>query len=62
MIGERAAIHEAATMQEAVALASELAEAGDLVLLSPACASFDMYENFSARGDDFCRCVEALAA
>ncbi len=54
--------HTAATMAEAVKLAAGLAEAGDLVLLSPACASFDMYQNFSARGDDFSRCVEALAA
>ena len=52
----------AASMAEAVALAAELAEPGDLVLLSPACASFDMYDNFSARGEDFGRCVEALAA
>lgn len=52
----------AASMVEAVALAAELAEPGDLVLLSPACASFDMYDNFSARGEDFGRCVEALAA
>jgi UDP-N-acetylmuramoylalanine--D-glutamate ligase len=61
-LGDRASCHTARTMSEAVALAAELAEAGDLVLLSPACASFDMYENFSARGDDFSRCVEVLAA
>ena len=57
-----AAIHRADDMSEAVALAADLASSGDLVLLSPACASFDMYENFSARGRDFSRAVEALAA
>ena len=61
-LGAEAALHSAASMSEAVALAAELAAPGDLVLLSPACASFDMYENFSARGEDFSRCVEALAA
>ena len=54
--------HDAASMAEAVRLAAGLAGPGDLVLLSPACASFDMYANFSARGDDFSQCVEALAA
>ncbi len=54
--------HEAQNMQDAVGLASQLARPGDLVLLSPACASFDMYANFGARGDDFSQCVEALAA
>jgi len=49
-------------MAAAVSLAAELAEPGDLVLLSPACASLDMYVNFAARGDDFTRSVEALAA
>ena len=52
----------AASMADAVEMAATLAEPGDLVLLSPACASFDMYENFSARGADFSRFVEALAA
>ena len=61
-LGERVPQHAAATMAEAVQLAAGLAAPGDLVLLSPACASFDMYDNFSARGEDFSRCVEALAA
>ena len=38
----------------------ELAEPGDTVLLSPACASFDWYSGYAARGDDFAREVAAL--
>jgi len=42
--------------------AAELATPGDVVLLSPACASFDWYDGYAARGDDFRREVEALLA
>lgn len=48
------------SMQQAVVKASEQAEAGDVVLLSPACASFDMYRDYQQRGDDFVSCVRAL--
>ena len=41
------------SMQEAVQKAIELAKKGDTVLLSPACASFDMYANYGERGNDF---------
>jgi UDP-N-acetylmuramoylalanine--D-glutamate ligase len=41
------------TMEQAVARAAELAQPGDHVLLSPACASFDMFRNFAERGDVF---------
>ncbi|MCG9697771.1 UDP-N-acetylmuramoyl-L-alanine--D-glutamate ligase [Shewanella sp. Isolate11] len=50
------------TMAEAVQQAVALAHEGDLVLLSPACASLDMYSNFMARGDDFRAQVAALDA
>lgn len=48
-------------MEQAVALAAKQAISGDLVLLSPACASFDMYTGFEARGHHFVDLVEALA-
>lgn len=47
-------------MREAVQRASEVAQRGDCVLLAPACASFDMYDKFEARGDDFMRRVAEL--
>jgi UDP-N-acetylmuramoylalanine--D-glutamate ligase len=43
-----------------VARAAALARPGDTVLLSPACASFDWYPSYAARGDDFVRCVRDL--
>lgn len=49
------------TMEEAVNMAASGAKAGDMVLLSPACASLDMYTNYEQRGDVFTRAVEALS-
>jgi UDP-N-acetylmuramoylalanine--D-glutamate ligase len=46
-------VSQVGTMADAVTAARELAGAGDTVLLSPACASLDMYADFAARGDDF---------
>ncbi|MEL6443589.1 MAG: UDP-N-acetylmuramoyl-L-alanine--D-glutamate ligase [Bacteroidota bacterium] len=48
------------TMEEAVQYARLLADPSDVVLLSPACASFDMYANYEERGDDFKRLVHSL--
>ncbi|MDJ0832054.1 MAG: UDP-N-acetylmuramoyl-L-alanine--D-glutamate ligase [Gammaproteobacteria bacterium] len=48
-------------LAEAVQRASEIALVGDIVLLSPACASFDMYSGFAERGEHFIALVEALA-
>ncbi|MEM8593543.1 MAG: UDP-N-acetylmuramoyl-L-alanine--D-glutamate ligase [Pseudomonadota bacterium] len=52
--------HMAVDMNSAVQRASELAHSGDYVLLSPACASFDMFKNFEHRGDVFIDCVTQL--
>lgn len=49
------------SMQDAVKKAQQLAQPGDAVLLSPACASFDMFKNFEHRGDVFMECVKALS-
>ena len=47
-------------MEDAVAIALDHAEPGDAVLLSPACASFDMFDNFQHRGQAFIQSVEGL--
>ena len=52
---------DAATLPEAVALASQRAHAGDAVLMSPACASFDMFTGYEHRAQVFCDTVRALA-
>jgi len=51
----------APSMDEAVLLASQKAVAGDAVLMSPACASFDMFKNYGHRAEVFCQAVAALA-
>ena len=52
---------DAVSMQEAVHLAQQQASAGDAVLMSPACASFDMFDNYEHRAHVFCEAVRALA-
>ncbi len=51
----------AASMEEAVQLASQRARVGDAVLMSPACASWDMFKNYGHRAEVFCQSVAALA-
>jgi UDP-N-acetylmuramoylalanine--D-glutamate ligase len=53
-------ITERGTLERAVEAASRRAKPGETVLLSPACASFDAFEDFEARGDRFRELVEAL--
>jgi UDP-N-acetylmuramoylalanine--D-glutamate ligase len=55
-------IREAHSMREAVRLAADAADSGDVVLLAPACASFDWYRSFEARGQDFKKEVAQLGA
>ncbi|MFZ5553730.1 MAG: UDP-N-acetylmuramoyl-L-alanine--D-glutamate ligase [Bacteroidota bacterium] len=54
------AIVEASTADEAVALGYRLAKKDQVVLLSPACASFDLFENYEERGQKFKKAVKAL--
>lgn len=51
----------AASLPEAVSFASRKAHAGDIVLLAPACASFDMFQNYEHRGSVFKEAVHSLA-
>jgi UDP-N-acetylmuramoylalanine--D-glutamate ligase len=57
--GDIVAAQRADSMADAVARAADAADPGDVVLLSPACASFDMYSNFEERGRDFKNVVRA---
>lgn len=53
-------VEQAADMRDAVMRAARLAQPGDAVLLSPACASFDMFSGYVERGQAFCRAVEEV--
>lgn len=53
----RSPVTRATSMDEAVVVAAGAAEQGDVVLLSPGCASFDWYGSYGERGDDFARAV-----
>ena len=60
VLGDATETVRVGNMARAVRLARAAARPGDTVLLSPACASFDMYANFEARGDAFVAAVRAL--
>jgi UDP-N-acetylmuramoylalanine--D-glutamate ligase len=60
LIAGRVPVRRARSMDEAVRLAAALAEAGDVVVLSPAAASFDMFVDYAARGDAFRAAVSGL--
>jgi UDP-N-acetylmuramoylalanine--D-glutamate ligase len=53
-------VHRCANLEEAVALAARVAQAGDIVLLSPGCASFDAFRDFVERGERFKELVRQL--
>jgi UDP-N-acetylmuramoylalanine--D-glutamate ligase len=55
-------LRRADSLEQAVNMAFDAAQAGDAVLLSPACASFDMFHNYVHRAEVFCAAVHALAA
>ena len=58
--GEVAEIRDTHSIEEAVAACAEIAESGDTVLLSPCCASFDLFKSYEHRGELFKECVKAL--
>ncbi|HEY2339176.1 MAG TPA: hypothetical protein VGH75_01450, partial [Steroidobacteraceae bacterium] len=55
-------VERCATLPQAVQAAARAARPGDTVLLSPACASFDMFRDYAHRGEVFAEAVEELAA
>jgi UDP-N-acetylmuramoylalanine--D-glutamate ligase len=59
--GTSVPLHDAADMQAAVAQAAAIARTGDAVLMSPACASFDMFDNYGHRAEVFVQAVASLA-
>ena len=56
-IEKTVACHFATSLQNAIDIALDISQSGDAVLLSPACASFDMFKNYEDRGEQFCRLV-----
>jgi UDP-N-acetylmuramoylalanine--D-glutamate ligase len=61
-LGDSVPLVRVATLDEAVAQSAALAQPGDAVLLSPACASLDMFRNYAHRGEVFGSAVRELAA
>jgi UDP-N-acetylmuramoylalanine--D-glutamate ligase len=61
LLAARVPLLDAPSMHEAVSMAAGQAQSGDAVLMSPACASFDMFDNYEHRARVFCAAVQALA-
>ena len=60
VLGSGIPVYPSESLADAVARSAELAHPGDRVLLSPACASFDMFRDYLDRGDQFRALVEGL--
>ena len=60
-LGDLCRTEPCGTLAEAVQRAARIASAGEVVLLSPACASYDQFRNYEERGDAFRRHVQELA-
>ena len=61
-LGGSVEVEKATTLERAVARGAEIALPGDVVLLSPACSSYDQFENYEQRGDRFRELVQELGA
>jgi UDP-N-acetylmuramoylalanine--D-glutamate ligase len=61
-LGDAVPVEHAGTLERAVGLSAERAKPGDVVLLSPACSSFDQFENYEHRGRVFKELVRTLAS
>jgi UDP-N-acetylmuramoylalanine--D-glutamate ligase len=61
VVQDHVPLHDAADLPTAVGLAAQLAQTGDAVLMSPACASFDMFDDYVHRADVFVQTVSDLA-
>ena len=59
-LGGSVNVEQASTIEEAVLAAYKVAESGDVVLLSPACSSFDMFKSYKERGNRFCMAARSL--
>ncbi len=60
VLGDVVPITDVTSMEQAIVVARQHAQSGDAVLLSPACASFDMFSGFEHRGDVFSKGVKRM--